>query len=755
MKIQKSLTHNCEHLFTIMPPAFRQTFWRLTLRVEGFTYFIPVPVAIFIYQTSLLNYLQSKQDLLKTLLSALFAATWTFCVGTYWRYHRLKKASVLYTQGKADTAKILLLKHPFWESVIMVSRWFFGILSANIGSFSFIPDLPLASAHSGVIIFLLVAPLEAIGMYIITESTLSSLHQQELNTHHFTGQSKRPTRYRRKIIGAVIAVSALPFFLLSYFLYVSTQGMLKIENPLPVISTIASLMVIPIAVMSYYLGSGVSKGLDRIVSTLAQLNQGKFSAKVPVYSTDEFSNAAGELNQVIVKLREQYENIQELNKDLDQKVKARTEELNQSLEKLKTLSLKQDGDYFLTSLLFEPLNGNFVKENDRVKVECLTEQKKQLKFRERDVRLGGDLAIAYEISLQGENYWALLNADCMGKSMQGAGGAITLAAIFKSIVYRTNKEKHLSPEHWLYECYLELQNIFTSFDGFMLASANIALLHLRHSTLYWIHIEHPVPVLMRHGKATFLEPVHSLWKLGVENAEKNFGVNVFFPEEGDRVYFASDGRDDVICNTESNLPENNDREERFSKINSNEFFFLELVSKTDGSAKSIKKKLFTEAEATDDFSLVAIEFREGAPQNHITPEAKKKVEALLTGRNRSIKTVEELLSDHSNESAGVAYLLSNYFIRRKEYSIALLCFRHFMQWHPVSNSQLLTLTKLCVKTQHYFDAIHFSERLFFRDPTNENNNRLLRKLYEKNREYRINDPRLFARGTIEEQRRTA
>lgn len=591
-------------------------------------------------------------------------------------------------------------------------------------------------------------------MYIIAESTLSHLHQEELNIHTLANQNRTP--YRRKIIGAVIAVSALPFFLLSYFLYASTQNMLKIENPLPVISIIASLMVIPIAVMSYYLGSGVSKGLDRIVSALAQLNQGEFSAKVPVYSTDEFSSAARELNQVIAKLREQYKNIQELNRDLDQKVKDRTQELNQSLEKLKALSLKQDGDYFLTSLLFEPLNGNFVNSNECLKIECITEQKKKLKFRERNVHIGGDLAIAYEISLQGENYWALLNADCMGKSMQGAGGAITLAAIFKSIVYRTNKEKNLSPEHWLYDCYLELQNIFTSFDGFMLASANVALLHLRHSTLYWIHIEHPAPILMRHGKATFLEPVHSLWKLGVENAEKNFGVNVFFSEAGDRVYFASDGRDDVICNIESKLFDS-EHQEKFSKINSNEFFFLDIVSQTDGSAKAIKNKLFEKAEATDDFSLVAIEFCKRAPHNHILPETRNKVQAMLSHSNELMneQVIEEQLEIENVESAGFAYLLGNYFIRHKEYSLALRCFRRLLQLHPARNSQLLALTKLCIKTQHYFDAIHFSERLFLRDPTNESNNKLLRKLYEKNREYRISDPRLFGKKAIEEERQTA
>lgn len=71
-----------------MPAAFKRAFLSLTLRVEGFTYFIPVPVAIFIYHASLLNYLNNTGDLHKALISALFAATWTFCVGTYWRYRK-------------------------------------------------------------------------------------------------------------------------------------------------------------------------------------------------------------------------------------------------------------------------------------------------------------------------------------------------------------------------------------------------------------------------------------------------------------------------------------------------------------------------------------------------------------------------------------------------------------------------------------------------------------------------------------------
>lgn len=619
----------------------------------------------------------------------------------------------------------------------MVLRWFLGIISANIGSFATIENLPLASAHSGVVIFLLVAPIEAVGIYLITESVLSRLHAIELNVPHENRQTVGYTPYRRKIIGAVIAVSALPFFLLSYFLYATHYGMVKVDNPLATITTIAALMVIPILVMSYYLGSGITKGLNGVVSTLRQLNAGQFSVQVPVLSTDEFARAAQELNQVITRLHEQYENIQELNRNLDLKVKERTAELNQSLQKLRELSLKQDGDYFLTSLLFEPLNGDHTEPSSQIGIECFVRQKKQLKFRERDVQLGGDLAVVYPINLADGEYWAALNADCMGKSMQGAGGAITLASVFKAVVYRSSKRTQISPEHWLYECYLELQNIFTSFDGCMMASANLALIALKNPVLYWLNIEHPAPVLLREGKAKLLDAVHNIRKLGVAEAEKDFGINVFIPTSGDRVFFASDGRDDVIPIVD--VPSENQVSRE--KMNESEHFFPSIVAQSNGTAQSIWEKLSESARLTDDFSLISIEFREVTPQ--VISVLPAELRRLMLDPEAAEQSLSKILQEDIISARILLRKLVNHHIRSRDFEKAIMRLEQLEHLQALSNVQLFTAAQLYTKTRRFFEATYYAERLFLRDPLHRKNNRLLRKLYEARKEVRIHDQRLW------------
>ena len=53
-------------------------------------------------------------------------------------------------------------------------------------------------------------------------------------------------------------------------------------------------------------------------------------------------------------------------------------------------------------------------------------QYKTFQFKMRDEEIGGDLCILHKISLCGREHAVFLNADAMGKSIQGADGATHL-----------------------------------------------------------------------------------------------------------------------------------------------------------------------------------------------------------------------------------------------------------------------------------------------------------------------------------------
>ena len=57
--------------------------------------------------------------------------------------------------------------------------------------------------------------------------------------------------------------------------------------------------------------------------------------------------------------------IEEYNKTLELKVEQRTEELKKTLDEVQALKVQQDGDYFLTSLLLQPLGRNYANSKKR------------------------------------------------------------------------------------------------------------------------------------------------------------------------------------------------------------------------------------------------------------------------------------------------------------------------------------------------------------------------------------------------------
>ena len=75
--------------------------------------------------------------------------------------------------------------------------------------------------------------------------------------------------------------------------------------------------------------------------------------------------------------------------------------------------------------------------------------------------------------MKGKPHTVFLNADAMGKSMQGAGGILVLGSVFHSVIERTKlspKEADVFPEHWLNYTFVELHRVFEVFDGSMLIS---------------------------------------------------------------------------------------------------------------------------------------------------------------------------------------------------------------------------------------------------------------------------------------------
>jgi glyoxylase-like metal-dependent hydrolase (beta-lactamase superfamily II) len=275
-------------------------------------------------------------------------------------------------------------------------------------------------------------------------------------------------------------------------------------------------------------------------------------------------------------------------------------EFTVSLDEIKNLKRRQDGDYFLTSLLMKPLLVDFNK-SETVTTNHVIIQKKTFLFKDKQYQLGGDLCISGNLIFDNNPWTLFFNGDAMGKSVQGAGGAVVMGTVLNSILARSGgcNITHVAPEKWLKDAYNEIQTIFISFDGAMMVSGIIGLINDNTGEMFFINAEHPFLILYRAGKATFIENELTLRKFG-SPSEFEFKMQKFQLEPGDMVYAGSDGKDDIDLVPGTDL----------SEINQDSTLILKIIEKSKGNLKKIITEIYKAGDVIDDLSLCCIGFKE-------------------------------------------------------------------------------------------------------------------------------------------------
>ena len=375
---------------------------------------------------------------------------------------------------------------------------------------------------------------------------------------------------------------------------------------------------------------------------------------------------------------------EELTHDLERKVLERTESLQATLDEIHELKLKQDADYFLTSRLLGPLGGNF-SSHDSIDVQLLVRQKKRFRFKKWEAELGGDLSAAHTIVLRGRSYTAFLNGDAMGKSMQGAGGAIVLGTAFKAQITRTQTSalaQDRAPEWWLKSCFRELQSVFVSFDGQMLASAIVGLLDNESGVLYHINAEHPPAVHLRGGVARYLHGAAPLMKLGIEERLGTLQVATHRLKPGDIVICGTDGRDDLEVTRDGHR-----------RLNEDEQLFLEVVERTGGDLSAIHAGLARAGSFTDDLSLLRVGFfpetavESSDVDSGLVQRIEKAERAVATGQfSSALATLQPLLTGRGN--SGALRLAARAAVALEEYELAAQYLARYVDQHPADTDAL-------------------------------------------------------------------
>lgn len=365
--------------------------------------------------------------------------------------------------------------------------------------------------------------------------------------------------------------------------------------------------------------------------------------------------------------------------------------LIKALQTVTNLKKQQDGDYYLTSLLIKPLAINTAHGQEGMKIDFFSDQKKKFSFKDRSFEIGGDINIAHSLALGGKECSVILNADAMGKSIQGAGGALVLGSVFQSIMDRTRARSELSnvsPERWMKETFIQLQRVFESFEGSMLVSVFFCIIENASGAMYWVNAEHPQAVLLRGGKASFLPFDKQFRKLGTPDMSSKVSLSTYMLAPGDVLIVGSDGRDDIDLKTGA---------AHGRTINEDEYLFLRSVEKAGGDLARVRDEIASHGEITDDLTMIRVEFK---GSRALQDSGKLRQNAVSAFKSRRFpEAIEKALP--------------------------------YLSLQPLDNQLVYLAAVASFRMGQYGAGIDFAERLRMREPENARYLALLIELYLK------------------------
>ncbi len=488
----------------------------------------------------------------------------------------------------------------------------------------------------------------------------------------------------------------------------------------PIAIILLSVTIVLLLGFRLFFYKSMVQPLELLLAGVGKVNAGDLNVKVTAGVADEIGYLTTSFNGMVSSIRDAQFALKEYANKLEEKVEERTKELQVTISKIQELKTQQDGDYFLTSLLLRPLNKNKAT-SDRVEIEFFSSQKKKFQFKDWKEEIGGDVCMANTIELKGKKYTVYVNADAMGKSLQGAGGALVLGSVFESIINRNRIAKNtrdIFPERWIKDAFLELHHVFETFDGSMLVSLVLGLIEDETGLLYSLNAEHPWTILYRDGKATFIDHENTYRKLGtlgVDGSIKIFTAQLF---PGDILISGSDGRDDVIIHSE---------EEGKGSMNEDETLILSHVEKTGAELDGIYSEILNLGKPIDDLTLLKVIYKDNETSNpriNLSEDieiCRKAKELIRSGAQLDGISLLESAIEHGKSSALIYKILFYAYVQSNDFSMAAKIAVEVGKLNTGNTELLFQTSYILKKAGDYQAACEIGERVKLRNPNHIRN----------------------------------
>ncbi|GIX43178.1 MAG: hypothetical protein KatS3mg129_2911 [Leptospiraceae bacterium] len=463
----------------------------------------------------------------------------------------------------------------------------------------------------------------------------------------------------------------------------------------------------------YFIRLNLIKPLNEVIEGMKKVNEGNYKIRLKVYWKDEIAYIASTFNFMVRSIRKKNKELENYANNLKEMVENQTKQLKETILEINQLKEIQDGDYYLTSLLLKQLGQNLV-HSENVKIEFFVKQIKEFEFRNKRGEIGGDICIARTIFLREHPYIFFLNADAMGKSMQGAAGSLILGSVMESILERTIQAfifKNYSPERWLKNSFMELKHIFESFHGSMGATMVMGLIDENTGTMYYINAEHPPGILYRNQNALFFHPDFHFQRLGITEESENkeiIYIQTFSLLNDDIIIFGSDGKDDIKLKN--------------GNINHDEYLILNIIEECEADLEKIYRKMIEIGELTDDLSLLKIHFNSKKVHKINKHDKLYFLKLKKEFKLNPEKHINDLINFYKNNPnfTPCLKLIIQYYASRKEFTLLYNYAINYFELKPADNTVLYLIFYSLYQNKHFDKAIEFGERYYLRNPTNVN-----------------------------------
>jgi Stage II sporulation protein E (SpoIIE) len=377
-------------------------------------------------------------------------------------------------------------------------------------------------------------------------------------------------------------------------------------------------------------------------------------------------------------------------------LREKTRLVEEALKKVNALKLKQDGDYYLTSMLLQPFQVNR-SQSAAVQVDWLVRQKTQFTYKKWNAEIGGDLCLSDSISLMNRHFTFFVAADAMGKANQGACGALILATIVRTYVERTKKSSQMNqayPERWLKLLHSELQAGFAGFEGLMMISAFIGLVDEASGWMYFFNSEQPQLVSYRNGKARYVCRENPCEKIGLPLSQEGIIIDLYEIQPREVMVIGSDGRDDIRISGDA--------------ISDDPAMFLRHVEEAGADLQRIWQNTLKTGEVIDDFSLLSIQLKEPTVNTPRNDEVDRLMERYY--RLKDISALKQALELRENHIPALA-ALSNRYIKNGNIELSTLYLSRYSDLVPKDLKAIYALGTQFCRLEQYERAIDVLERI--------------------------------------------